>query len=144
LFDVEHTVVAKQEGFRLARLAVCVSDGLSLADMPKRDDGRLFAFANVSAEFVGLIERQPCVGPVLEIVSPRSEVEEVDRGSQTILIVQDDADLLQITHRSLERVGYAILAARNPMEAIQIAESHPGPIHLMVTNVMLPGINGAQ
>jgi two-component system cell cycle sensor histidine kinase/response regulator CckA len=86
----------------------------------------------------------PCVGPVLEIVSPADKVEEVNRGSQTILIVEDDEALLQVTHRSLEEVGYAILAARNPVEAIEVAESHPGPIHLMVTDVVLPGINGAQ
>jgi YesN/AraC family two-component response regulator len=37
-----------------------------------------------------------------------------------------------------------ILAAHSPAEAIRIAESHPGPIHLMVTDVVMPGMNGAQ
>src|ERR1019366_8998033 len=84
----------------------------------------------------------PCVGPVLEIVSPSDKVEKVDRGSQTILIVEDDAALLQVTRRSLEEVGYAVLAARAPLEAIQISESHQGPIHLMVTDVIMPGMSG--
>jgi PAS domain S-box-containing protein len=84
----------------------------------------------------------PCVDPVHEIASPASHVEKVDRGSQTILIVEDDAALLQVTHRSLQEVGYAILAARSPAEAIHISEIHPGPIHLMVTDVIMPGMSG--
>jgi two-component system cell cycle sensor histidine kinase/response regulator CckA len=86
----------------------------------------------------------PCVGPVLEITSTGEKAEKVDRGSQTILIVEDDAALLEVTHRSLEAVGYAILAARSAMEAIRIAETHLGPIHLMVTDVIMPGMSGVQ
>jgi two-component system, cell cycle sensor histidine kinase and response regulator CckA len=84
----------------------------------------------------------PCVNPVLDIVSPSDKVEKLDVGSQTILIVEDDEALLQVTHRSLEEVGYAILAARSPAEAIHISESHLGPIHLMVTDVIMPGMSG--
>jgi two-component system, cell cycle sensor histidine kinase and response regulator CckA len=86
----------------------------------------------------------PCVDAALEIESPNDKVESVVVGSQTILIVEDDAALLQITHRSLEKLGYVILAARNPQEAIEISESHTGPIHLMVTDVVLPGMSGAK
>ena len=42
----------------------------------------------------------------------------------------------------MEEVGYAILAARSPSEAIHISENHPGPIHLMVTDVIMPGMSG--
>jgi two-component system, cell cycle sensor histidine kinase and response regulator CckA len=86
----------------------------------------------------------PCVDAVLEIESPNDKVENVVVGSQTILIVEDDAALLQITHRSLEKLGYVILAAQNSQEAIDISESHTGPIHLMVTDVVLPGMSGAK
>ena len=86
----------------------------------------------------------PCVDEVLEMVSPSNKVEKAERGSQTILIVEDDAALLQVTLQSLENVGYAILAAQSPAEAIQISESHSGPIHLMVTDVIMPGMSGAQ
>jgi CheY-like chemotaxis protein len=84
----------------------------------------------------------PCVNPVLGITSPNDQVEKVDKGSQTILIVEDDAALLQVTRRSLEEVGYAILTARSAAEAIRISESHPGFIHLMVTDVIMPGMSG--
>jgi len=86
----------------------------------------------------------PCVDEALEIVSPNDKVEKVVVGSQTILIVEDDAALLQITHRSLEEVGYAILTARSPREAMDISESHTGPIHLMVTDVVLPEMSGVK
>src|SRR6202030_2713194 len=84
----------------------------------------------------------PCVNPAIEIVLPSDKMEKVAGGSQTILVVEDDAALLQVTHRSLEEVGYAILAARSPAEAIHISENHAGPIHLMVTDVIMPGMSG--
>ena len=61
-----------------------------------------------------------------------------------ILVVEDEVALLQVTQQSLAAIGYAILAAQSPVEAIRICESHPGPIHLMVTDVIMPGMNGAQ
>jgi CheY-like chemotaxis protein len=86
----------------------------------------------------------PAVNALLEIVSPNDKVEKVASGSQTILIVEDDAALLQVIHQSLEAVGYMILAAHSPAEAIRISESYPGPIHLMVADVIMPGMNGTQ
>ena len=86
----------------------------------------------------------PCVGPVHENMPSSDKVEKVDRGSLTIMIVEDDAALLQVTHRSLEEIGYTILVALSPAEAIRTSERHPGPIHLMVTDVIMPGMSGAQ
>jgi two-component system, cell cycle sensor histidine kinase and response regulator CckA len=86
----------------------------------------------------------PCVAPALEIESPVDNVKNVGKGSQTILIVEDDAPLLEVARRSLQEFGYTILKAHSPREAIQISESHRGPIHLMVTDVIMPGMNGNQ
>ena len=86
----------------------------------------------------------PCIDQVPEAESLVETTEKVERGSQTILIVEDDEALLQVTHRTLKNAGYAILAARSPEEAIRVSEIHPGPIHLMVTDVIMPGINGPQ
>ena len=52
--------------------------------------------------------------------------------------------LLEVTRRSLDEAGYKILAARSPAEAIAISKGHQGPIHLMVTDVILPGMSGSQ
>jgi CheY-like chemotaxis protein len=86
----------------------------------------------------------PCVAVVLEVARPADLVAWVERGSQTILIVEDDAALLQVTRRSLEEAGYAVRTAGNATEAIHASESHPGPIDLMVTDVVMPKTNGAQ
>jgi two-component system cell cycle sensor histidine kinase/response regulator CckA len=87
----------------------------------------------------------PCVDEV-----PASEplnvnpVEKAELGSQTVLIVEDDEALLQVTQRTLKNAGYTILAAGSPAEAIRTSESFRGPIHLMVTDVIMPGLNGPQ
>jgi len=86
----------------------------------------------------------PCVSPVLGNTPTSDKPVKVEGGSQTILLVEDETALLEVTHRSLETLGYAILAAQSPAEAIRISEGHPGPIHLMVTDVIMPGMSGAQ
>jgi two-component system cell cycle sensor histidine kinase/response regulator CckA len=98
---------------------------------------------------------EPEIGTTFKIYLPRvdeateagpriDKVERDDRGSHTILIVEDDAALLQVTHRSLEEVGYAILVGQSPAEAIHISESYAGPIHLMVTDAIMPKFTGPQ
>jgi two-component system, cell cycle sensor histidine kinase and response regulator CckA len=86
----------------------------------------------------------PCVDPVREIASTNDKSGKVARGSETILVVEDEKALLEVTHRSLEAAGYAILAAPSPADAIRISGSYEGPIHLMVTDVIMPGMSGAE
>jgi len=86
----------------------------------------------------------PCVRSLVETSSPIESVEKIAGGGQTILVVEDEAALLQVTQQSLEEVGYVILAAQNPAEAIHISESHLGPIHLILTDVIMPGMSGAE
>jgi CheY-like chemotaxis protein len=64
-------------------------------------------------------------------------------GSETILVVEDDAELRILTHRSLEELGYTILET-GPTEAIRISERYEGAIHLMVTDVVMPGMSGRE
>jgi PAS domain S-box-containing protein len=85
----------------------------------------------------------PCALSPLGIEPPTKTVEGIGTG-QTILLVEDDTALLQAMRLSLEKAGYAILAAQSPAEAMRIAESHLGPIHLMVTDVIMPGMSGPQ
>ena len=61
-------------------------------------------------------------------------------GSETILLV-DDADALRgLMRQLLECCGYTVLDTGQPSEALRIAEQHPGPLHLMITDVMMPGL----
>ena len=64
------------------------------------------------------------------------------RGSETILLVEDDEPLRGLTRRLLTESGYTVLEAGHPDKAIQIAQQYSGPIHLLLTDVVMPGMNG--
>jgi len=66
------------------------------------------------------------------------------RGSETVLVVEDQEEVRKLTKRVLEGRGYAVLAARNGAEALEIVARHPTRIHLMITDVVMPGMNGRE
>ncbi len=63
-------------------------------------------------------------------------------GSETILLVEDERAILLMTRMMLEEFGYRVLTAASPGEAIRLAATHPAPIHLLMTDVVMPGMNG--
>jgi PAS domain S-box-containing protein len=63
-------------------------------------------------------------------------------GHETILLVEDEPMILDITMKMLERQGYTVLAAVTPGEAIRLAREHAGEIHLLMTDVVMPEMNG--
>ena len=65
-------------------------------------------------------------------------------GTETILLVEDEDAVRSMTHLVLEQFGYTVLEARSGAEAIQLWAHHPGPIHLLVTDVVMPEMGGRQ
>jgi len=63
-------------------------------------------------------------------------------GHETILLVEDEPSILKLTKMMLEKQGYTVLAASRPCEAIDIAQKHHGKIHLLMTDVVMPEMNG--
>ena len=63
-------------------------------------------------------------------------------GRQTILLVEDEPAILNLVRKGLERQGYSVLSAGTPGEAIRMAETHAGDIHLLITDVIMPEMNG--
>ena len=61
---------------------------------------------------------------------------------ETILLVDDEADVLATAREMLEAQGYEILDALNAEEAVRVAAAHHGPIDLLVTAVVMPGVSG--
>jgi signal transduction histidine kinase/CheY-like chemotaxis protein len=64
--------------------------------------------------------------------------------SETILLVEDSKLLAKVTRDFLEGEGFTVLLAASPREAIQVAEAYQGPIQLLLTDVVLPEMNGKQ
>jgi hypothetical protein len=66
------------------------------------------------------------------------------RGSETILLVDDDDQVRAVAHSILQRTGYHVIEARNAGEALLHAERHPGTIHLLLSDVVMPQMSGPE
>jgi PAS domain S-box-containing protein len=78
--------------------------------------------------------------PKAEILNSKKTTE---TGHETILLVEDEKAILKTTSMTLERLGYRVLSAATPEEAVRIAEeSGSGDIHLLITDVVMPEMNG--
>jgi CheY-like chemotaxis protein len=98
---------------------------------------------------------EPGKGTTFKIYLPRVDepVEELKEGvgskefpggSETIFLVEDNEEVLKLTKQILGRQGYKVVAGAQGREALQICEGHKGPIHLMVTDVVMPGMDGRE
>ncbi len=65
-------------------------------------------------------------------------------GHETILVVEDETAILQLAQKTLELQGYTVLAADDPITALRLARAHSGEIDLLVTDVVMPGMNGRE
>ena len=66
----------------------------------------------------------------------------VARGTETVLVVEDDEMVRTLVRETLEREGYNTIDAPGPMEAKRVSEGHKGAIHLLITDVVMPKLNG--
>jgi PAS domain S-box-containing protein len=118
--------------------------GLGLATVygiVRQNDG----FINVYSE--------PGEGTTFRICLPRyagktthvvaeTPTESIAGGTETVLLVEDQAMVLRLARTILARLGYQVLAAATPGEAIRVAAEHAGEIHLLMTDVVMPEMNG--
>ncbi len=79
--------------------------------------------------------------PAAEVASAEPQAA---RGTETVLLVEDEAAVLDLSRRILERAGFTVLAARTPAEAMKLADRSGGAIQLLLTDVMLPGMSGKE
>jgi len=93
-------------------------------------------------------------GSTFKVYLPRTDAERAPapvepipehalQGSETVLLVEDDAMLRSLTRRVLEESGYTVLEASSGKEALAVGERHTGPIHAMLTDVVMPRMSGA-
>ncbi|HVO40301.1 MAG TPA: ATP-binding protein, partial [Spirochaetia bacterium] len=65
-------------------------------------------------------------------------------GNETILLVEDEEAILNLSRQLLQDLGYSVLASRTPDEAIRLARSNPSSVDLLITDVVMPQMNGRQ
>ncbi len=68
--------------------------------------------------------------------------EEIPSGNETILIVEDHAPVRELVRQILQRQGYILLEAQNGQEALRLIANYADPIHLLLTDVVMPGLSG--
>jgi two-component system cell cycle sensor histidine kinase/response regulator CckA len=85
----------------------------------------------------------PCLEPAAAS-EPASEEAAPAAGRETVLVVDDDDGVRRLTRMVLERYGYTVIAAAGGGQALRAAARHEGPLHLLVTDVVMPGIGGPE
>ncbi len=66
------------------------------------------------------------------------------KGNETILLVEDEEAILKMAQMMLERLGYTVLATNNPDEAIRLSHASRKEIHMLITDVVMPSMNGRE
>ncbi len=82
-----------------------------------------------------------CISPD-ETPEPDPSAEPPPKGNETILVVEDEEAILRMTRMMLEMLGYTVLPAATPNEALALVERHQGSIHIVLTDVVMPEMNG--
>ena len=116
----------------------------------------VYGIVKQSGAFI-FVDSQPQRGTHFRAYFPRADVREepvpvqesiglprADRGQETILLVEDEPNLRRLAHQYLDKQGYRILEAEDGAAALQIASGHQGKIDLLLTDVVMPGMNGRE
>ena len=101
------------------------------------------------------VDTEPGVGTCFSIYLPQCEDScaqsspanapvKTPTGTETILLVEDEDSLRKLAHGCLAGRGYTVLEAGNAEEALKVARQHPQPIHLLLTDVIMPGMSGRE
>jgi CheY-like chemotaxis protein len=120
--------------------------GLGLATVygiVKQSGGDIWVYSEVGhgTTFKVFLPRVSDVSEASQVIEPRSVTA---RGTETIILAEDEESVRRLAQRVLEGAGYTVLVARNGSEAQQISEQHSGQIHLLVTDMVMPMMNGRQ
>ena len=87
----------------------------------------------------------PKVEEELDTLHGRDETDYSPRGSETVLLVEDEQEVRLLAHRLLSQQGYRVLEATNGVEALHVAQEHGGEkIHLLLTDVVMPQMGGKE
>jgi PAS domain S-box-containing protein len=119
--------------------------GLGLATVygiVKQSGGYVWAYSELAQGATFKIYLPRVAGTPTPPASPADA--QPSRGTETLLVAEDEVSVRRLVMRVLESRGYAVLEARDGREALEIAAAHSGPIDLLVTDVVMPGMNGRE
>jgi CheY-like chemotaxis protein len=119
--------------------------GLGLATVygiVKQSGGYIWVYSEVGQGTAFKIYLPEFTGTVAEL--PPAEVLVSPRGAETILVVEDEAAVRRMAARALSAQGYAVLEAENGAEALDLLGRAKGPIDLVLTDVVMPMVNGRE
>jgi two-component system, cell cycle sensor histidine kinase and response regulator CckA len=120
--------------------------GLGLATIygiVKQNNGFINAYSEPGrgTTFTLYLPRVPAAAqPAAQPADPQQEL----GGSETILLVEDEESVLDLGRDILRRCGYTVLTAGTPQAALALARAHTGPLHLLLTDVVMPHMNGQE
>jgi two-component system, cell cycle sensor histidine kinase and response regulator CckA len=86
----------------------------------------------------------PRLSDAAKLPLPPQALETIPHGRETVLVVEDETPLRLLARTCLESNGYSVLDAPDAVAALEFAKKHPGPIHLLLTDVVMPGMSGHE
>ncbi|MET0619316.1 MAG: PAS domain S-box protein, partial [Thermoanaerobaculia bacterium] len=109
----------------------------------KQSGGSIWVYSEPGVGTAFKIYLPRCEEPLTKRETPPVPLAAVRTGSETVLLVEDEAEVRRLVERLLRMQGYAVIAAASPAEAITAARA-AGKIDLLVTDVIMPGMNGRE
>ncbi|MCU1311336.1 MAG: multi-sensor hybrid histidine kinase [Candidatus Angelobacter sp.] len=117
--------------------------GLSMVyGIVKQSGGSILVFSEPGQGTAYTIYLPAVETPETSVSAKHFSIDEPLRGSETILLVEDQQGLRTLAKEFLGRQGYKVLEAARPSEAMAISDTYAGTIHLLLTDVIMPGMNG--
>jgi len=117
--------------------------GLSMVEgIVKQNNGFVNVYSEPGVGTTFSIYLPQYVDPAVVADVPEPSVDIPLSHGETVLVVEDEPALLMMAKMMLRKLGYQVLAAGTPGEAIALAEEHEGEIHLAITDVVMPEMNG--
>jgi two-component system, cell cycle sensor histidine kinase and response regulator CckA len=109
----------------------------------KQSEGHVYVYSEpgLGSTFKIYLRQIEAVPPP---AAPPADIESVPHGTETILLVEDETEVRAFARRVLETCGYTVLEAAHGGEAIPLAAEHPGPIHLLLSDVVMPELGGRR